>query len=748
MKAKPLLLLSLLVAAHGCALTEARRAGHDVTGRLREMDAELAAAERTWAEAIDDPWTRPELKRRYAEMQELCRECASRRGGFDLVEQKDLCDRVAAPFDIYYNKLRVKVNHLEEQLDLGEAAAATASSTVAREYRRRPSNDNLEKLRKIFDQVHRYYVGDRYTWTRYINKYAFQKARGDRFRKDFLDRDAEYLALLRAGKSPPRELLLARRRADFAFSRLKGEYVTNNLPPAGEVNAFYRARSLDDYHRLAVEEAALETARRSAGKRKEVVVFVHGLGETRAAWGGFPELLAGEDAVNPAMADRYFKVYLFQYDTVEDSKSVEGFRNELAGFVSDVIRDEGVPRVHLIGHSLGAVLCLKYIGHEADALLKGVDRTDPAGVAEAIIRARIEGRYPRTVASFIAIAGSLSGSEIANIAADRFIPHERLYRASLPLFRRGVPGYGDIQVRENQIGSEVNLASFRRLDTERPLDPASLARFLPAGGRAAAAPYLPALGAAGIPSLCIVGDPVKAQSLLSRHGLMKMGEVGSIFRVDGLFHALDSLQRDEDDGLVKSYSANLNHGWLTENGDDIGYRGGAVRYTSYGHFSICRADSRLHPAYRYAVSFLCRGLLPQMEPERYRIDLFAVLMRFFPEGAGRPADPGSFFLPEERVVYLEKSKLLLPGARVKPAAGRGARPGPCAENVRLGRPAWNRMTGVYFCEGRVVDPGRPARAAFLVSADGYEDALVALPVRPGEATYAVDVVLKKKGDHR
>lgn len=749
MKSKTLLALAIICAAHGCAVTGVRGPCGDTTARLRELDETLTAAERTWAEAIDDPWTEPELARTYAEMQGLCRECAGGRGGFETVEQKTLCDRVANPFEIYHNRLRVQVNRLEEQIEIKDVPKGAAEpNTAGHEYRRWPSRANLEKLRRIFDQVHRYYVGEPYTWTRYINKYAFQKSRSDHFRSEFLARDAEYRALLADPAAPRRKVAFARRRAEFAFSRLKEEYVTNDLPPAGEVNAFFLAHSVDEYHRLVEEEAALAKARAAAGMRKEVVVFVHGLGETRAAWGEFPALLAREDTVNPALAGRYFKVYLFQYDTVEDSKSVEGFKKEIAGFIRDVISDEGVDGVHLVGHSFGAVLCLKYIGHEADAFLEGVDVNDPSRVAEALVRARLEGRYAPTVRSFISVAGSLSGSEIANIAGDRFIPQERLFRKSLPLFRSGVPGYGDIQVRENQIGSEVNLVSFRRLDTERPLDPVHLLNALSPGARAAAEKSLAALNAAAIPTLCLVGDPVKVQSLCSRQGLLKMEKVGRIFRVDGLVHVLGSLQRDEDDGLVKSYSANLNHGWLTGTGEDIGYRGADVRTTAYAHFSICDVDSRAHPVYRYVVSFLNQALLPQMEADEHRIELFGTLLRVFPETGDPVKDPGSFLAPEERIVYLEDRKLVLPALRVQPvAADRGAG-GAASENVNLGRPAWNRMTGVCFHEGRVRDLSREARVVYRVSADGYEDAFVIVPVRPGEVTYAVNVVLKKGGGPR
>ncbi|MEJ2745297.1 MAG: alpha/beta hydrolase, partial [bacterium] len=246
------------------------------------------------------------------------------------------------------------------------------------------------------------------------------------------------------------------------------------------MNAFYRAKNLDEYHRFVEEESVLDRKRASEGRTKEVVVFVHGLSETRGSWGRFPELLAREDVTDPSLKGKYFKVYVFSYDTVEDSKSVEGFKKELDGFINDVLEKERVNGVHLIGHSFGAVLGLKYMNFAADGVLEGIDRSAPGATAAVLVNAYGEGKFHQAVKSFISIAGSLSGSEIANVAGDRFIPKERLFRKRLPPFRGGVPGYGDIQVRENQIGSVVNLNSFWRLDTERPFDPSDLVRFLPA----------------------------------------------------------------------------------------------------------------------------------------------------------------------------------------------------------------------------------------------------------------------------
>ena len=746
MRVNNLLALTLVLFLAGCA-SAGRRALPDAVDRLRALDQSISETERVWAEAIDDPWTEPELMRRYFEIQDICRECARRKSGFATIEEKRLCERVREPFTIYFNHLCVRVNGLEEQIAIKEKPGAEEQATVAYEYRRRPSRENLEKLRNIFQQVHRYYVGWPYTWTRYINKYPFQKSRSEHFQKEFLDRDREYLELMARPAAGARERRLARRRAEFAFGRLKDEYVTNDLPPAGEVNAFYRAGNLDEYHRLVEEENELDRRRRAEGRVKEVVVFVHGLSETRGSWGEFPELLAREDLVNPALRGKYFKVYVFSYATLEDSKSVEGFKKELDGFIKDILKNERVDGVHLIGHSFGAVLGLKYMHYELDQLMEGVDRAVPREAAAALVKSYAGGQFRQVVKSFTAVAGSLSGSEIANIAGDRFIPGEQLFRKTLPLFRGGVPGYGDIQVRENQIGSEVNLNSFWRLDTECPFDPPALLRFIPDTSRPGEG-VMELLRAEKIPVLCIIGDPVKIQSLTHKEGFLKFGEVWKIFRIDGLVRIFGSLQHEEDDGLVTSYSANLNHTYLIQSGEDIGYREASVRYASYAHFSVCRVDSRDHPTYRYVVSFLNGALSPQMEPDHYRIRRFGTLMRVFAGGVNPRENPDAYFMPEEKVVYLKDGKLIIPPLRIEEVAGRRGADGAASRNVSLGWPQWNGMTGVYFSEGRVVDPALPARVTYRLSAAGYAEKLVTITVRPGEVSYAVHIVLEKERESR
>lgn len=739
MRPKNLVILVPALFLAGCA-SVGKYSPPENAERLQALDRELSEAERVWTEVIDDPWTEPELQRRYFAMQDVCRECARRPSGFATVGEKRLCERVRDPFKIYFNRLCVKVDGLEEQIEIKGKPGEGRESTVAGEYRRRPSKQNLEKLRAIFQQVHRYYVGWPYTWTRYINKYPFQRSRSDHFQKEFMDRDREYLEIMAHPGAGGYERRLARKRAEFAFGRLKEEYVTNDLPPAGEVNAFYRAKDLDEYHRLVEEENALDRQRAAEGRVKEVVVFVHGLSETRGAWGKFPELLAREDVADPALKGRYFKVYVFSYDTVEDSKSVEGFKKELDGFIKDVIEKERVDGVHLIGHSFGAVLGLKYVNFAADRVLEGVDRMDPDATAAALVGAYGDGKFRQAVKSFTSIAGSLSGSEIANVAGDRFIPKERLFRKKLPPFRGGVPGYGDIQVRENQIGSAVNLSSFWRLDTECPFDPAGLVRFL-SPDDAPSKEVVQRLRGEKIPVLCIIGDPAKIQSLAHKEGFLKLGEVWKIFRIDGIVKIFNSFRREEDDGLVKSYNANLNHTYLLQTGEDVGYKEASVRYTDYAHFSICNVASRDHPSYRYVVSFLDGALIPQMQPEHFKIRRFGTLMRVFAGGVDPNENPDAHFMPKARVAYLKDRKLIMPALRIEVD-------GAASQNVSLGPPQWNEMTGVCFHEGEVMDPSLPARVVYRAVAEGYAEKPVAVQVKAGEVSYAVNVILEREKEKR
>jgi hypothetical protein len=233
----------------------------------------------------------------------------------------------------------------------------------------------------------------------------------------------------------------------------------------------------------------------------------------------------------------------------------------------------------------------------------------------------------------------------------------------------------------------------------------------------------------------VIGDPAKIQSLAHKEGFLKLGEVWKIFWIDGTVKIFNSFRREEDDGLVKSYSANLNHTYLLPSGDDIGYKDASVRYTDYAHFSICDVTSRKHPTYGYVVSFLKGTPIPQMQPKHFRIRRFGTLVRVFAEGVDPYENPNACFMPQDRVVYLKDRKLIMPALKIEMDGG-------ASQNVTLGSPQWNETTGVCFYEGKVIDVRLPARVVYRVGAEGYAEALVAIPVNPGEVSYAVNVVLR------
>ena len=699
MQAKlPALVLASLVLLAGCAAAR-HPASHEV--ELRQLDAKLDTAEEAWTGAVDDPYTEPKLRTAYQEMQCLCRRLHRRRGGFGTTAEQEICERVKYPFTIYFNKLQVEANRLKKQLFEIEK-----DGTAANEYMRRPSWENELKLKGIFDQVHRYYVGRPYTWHRYYNKYLFQRSRLNRFREEFEERDLEYLRARAAG-SPEEEVEYCRKRAEFAYRRLKEKCVDNDLPFAGEVGPFYRSRSLDDYHKKLLEERENEKERTKRGLEKEVVIFVHGLGQGRGCWGDFPTLLADDDLSDPA-ADRHFKVYVFSYDTVEDSKSVEGFKNELAGFIDDILEAEGVEKVSLIGHSFGGVLSLKYLVSRLDCPHEGAGGTEES--AGRVLNCYLDGPFRQRVRRFIGIAPSLSGSHVANIAGDMFVAKKDLYRKNLPLFSDGIPTKGDMQVFENQIGSDVNLRSFERLDTERILDPLTLAAQAP--GYKLSPDQRETLSSDEVKVLCVIGNP---------------------------WHPLD-LGRIESDNFVKSYCANINQTFLVDVDArrDIGYQGAEVRYIGYSHFNIIDLDTRKHPSYRYAVSFLKDRLIPQARDNSEEIRYCMPLLRVFPPGVDARLYPDTTFRSHPTLYYLPRGKVALPPVRIGLLTGRDE-----TVNVRMGAGRWNDLTGAFFQEGRIHGPGKPAWITYELSAEGYETKRVKLPLKPGQVTYAPYITLTK-----
>lgn len=168
-----------------------------------------------------------------------------------------------------------------------------------------------------------------------------------------------------------------------------------------------------------------------------------------------------------------------------------------------------------------------------------------------------------------------------------------------------------------------------------------------------------------------------------------------------------------------------------------------VRYAPYAHFSLCRVDSRQHPTYRYLVSFLSGRLLPQLGKSFHRIELFGTLLRVFPEGIDPVRAPGSSFMPEERVVYLDDRKLVLPRLRIRPVFDRRGGE-PATENVPAASDMEQDDRGAFLRGPGAgpVAPGAGCLPDFRRRLRGYARLH---PGATGEATYAVDLTLKKKG---
>ncbi len=304
-----------------------------------------------WMNSVEDKYSEKALEEAYRDMQAYCRDFLKKNGSFRTEEMEKIAEEVRYPYLVCYNDLYIKVNKLEEQL-----FNITTPGTIANSYYERPTEKNFTDLKGLFDRIYKYYVGKSYSWDRYLNKYLFQKSRLEHYYEEWVYWDEEFRL---SGSSFNRE------RAKFCYDRLKKEIETNNLPLAGEVNAFYLSKDFDDYYMELLNQKKLERIRREKGYEKEAVILVHGLGEDRFSWKLLPSLLAHEDTVNPDLK-KYFKVYLFRFDTIEDSKSVVNFTRELSGFIREVQKREDVENVNIIAHSLGGVITLKYLIKNTD----------------------------------------------------------------------------------------------------------------------------------------------------------------------------------------------------------------------------------------------------------------------------------------------------------------------------------------------------------------------------------------------
>lgn len=659
--------------------------------------------------SIDDPSTKEKLRESYNAFQDTCRGLAYRTGGFATGKEKDLCDITQYPFDIFYNDLYIETNGLKHQLfDI------TTPGTAANDYYVRPSAANLEKLKKLFDQVHKYYVGTPYTWYRYYNKYLFSKSRLEHFNREWEDRYREYVEAQKIPHNP--DLGFARKRAEFAYKRFKEDCRWNNLPYSCQVNAFYLSKGLDDYVRKEREENEYAILRQKAGREKEVVIFIHGLGDDRHNWAAFPTLLAHEDIANPSLK-KYFKSYVFRYDTVEDAKSVEGFKRELTGFINDIIKLENVPDVNIVGHSFGGVTTLKCLVHYFDDVMKKWGDISPEARAEHLIKGYVSGELRPPVKRFIGCGPSLSGSEMANIMADIFNKEQPVYQKNLPFFKSGVPIVGDVQVQENQIGSMINLLAFKRLDYERPLDPINLMEIIGAEDRKSVTDgEIRKLKSMGTNVLTVIGNP---------------------------FSFMSPFTKPEDDGLVKCYSANLNHYYYKDSDGmfDIGYKGAQVRYVSQGHHAMIKVNDRNRPEYRYVVSFLNDSLIPQEDTDCSRVANFLVAVHAYPSFIDSEKHPEMCFRQEDKTYYAEREKHLVPKLTVgAQSEGGGMR----EENAAVTRMSTNPFTGVFFFEGHVKDPSKKARVVFKLQARGFKTKYVSLKVEGGMVTYAPHLTLEQQ----
>ncbi len=676
--------------------------------RLEHLRQDLDKAQSIWEESIDDPVSDAVLQRSYQALQDKCHELAKRKGGFATAREQQLCEIARYPYEIYYNEMIVKVNNLRKQLFEIETAG-----TVANDYYRRPSKSNLDKLRNIFEQVNKYYVGAPYTWNRYYNKFLFARSRLSHARKIWEDRLRDY----KVAAKEPREsnaLDIARKRAEFAFQQLKKETQKNNLPFSGLVGAFSLSRDLNDYLQKEKEWVQCDLERKQAGRTKEVVIFIHGLGEDRDFWKKFPVLTVQEDLVVPDM-DRYFRVYVFRFDTVEDSKSVEGFRRELAGFIKDIFKTEEVSHVNLVGHSLGGVVSLKYLVQYLDEELQEHKLPKDAGeMAKMLLDGYLDGRYKRPIARFIGIAPSLSGSEVANFMAGLFKKDPPMFERSLAPFQSGIPIAGDLQVLENQIGSRVNLDSFTRLDFERSLDPYTLLDFLCEKDRAnISAEQMEKLHQMRVKTLTIIGKQP---------------------------FTVPPFGGPEEDGLVKCYSANLNHIYMAEFNakSDIGYKSADVRYVRMGHAQLMEVGDRNHPSYEYVISFLRDQLIPQKDTQAQDVKHFICLLRVYPGDYDLDDNPDFCFYPEEKVYFSKDQRYELPALKIQVRTDKGA-----TSNATIQKSSWNPFTGVYFVEGTQSDKDEPAWITAELSAPGFETSVIHVPVSGGLVTYCVRLKLKR-----
>jgi pimeloyl-ACP methyl ester carboxylesterase len=661
-----------------------------------EFDARYEAfryALACWVYSTNDPNTERFFKRRYFEFQDVCRKL-DRKHAFRDREQEMKARWVVDPFAVYSEYLRAYLNEDAHQLETRENP--TRPFTMAERYLYYPNEGATKLLRNAYMLVDRYFARedavDAWTWDLYINQTKFQWARKTLYVReweDYLELYEHYRNLKDKGLGRRAALREARRMAEFNYRRLKGEFPRNSLPYFSLLSPVHQSASFEDFFREREQDRVLREVRKEKGRKKEVVIFVHGMGENRSCWADLPELIDDADFYEPDM-DVYFNVYVWVYQTWAKSAGVELFSSDLEKFVDVVKKREGVEKVNLIAHSYGGPTCLRYM----------ITKNAQTGRLNA-----------ESVERFIGIAPSLHGSSAANLAIDTFMPPPKKFQRRLPLFSNGMPlvgTKGDRQIIENAWGSTMNIVSFSRFDR-------ITADF---GGEQR-----------GPKCLTIIGDPfwfnlvdpkVPPWILIPP----KIGRIGT-------------------DQLVETFSANLNHIFLSGSAppfENVGFDRSEVRLDSKKHFASIAVKSRKNHVYRYVLSFLRDELIPQIDPGKMVPRRFLAVVRAAPAWTDKvkaedlpswAKKHGVFF--RRRRLADETRKRSLPPLKVEITGEVPARI--CSRQ-------WNNWAGTYLIGGKMKKGVEAASMPLRISAEGYKTVEIALPVKPNQVTYLVDLKLE------
>ena len=234
-----------------------------------------------WTLSTDDPSVDSSFKRRYIDFQAVCRRL-DREHAFVDAEQEEKAEWVKDPFDVYRYFLMAYLD--EEALQLDTRENPVRPFTLAEDYIDYPSEMNTRQLKDAFFLINRYFESGNYTWNRYIHQRKFEVARQKLYAGEWERERKRYEELLRhpRGSAGYRMALKEiRDGANFTYQRLRKEGETNCLPYFSEVNALYLSHSLDDYFKKVELARMIGESRKATGMKKEVVIFIHGLGQDR-----------------------------------------------------------------------------------------------------------------------------------------------------------------------------------------------------------------------------------------------------------------------------------------------------------------------------------------------------------------------------------------------------------------------------------------------------------------------------------